>query len=137
MLTEKSRILVVDDFEMVRVMLKRCLTTLGYADVQEAVDGRQALEIIKAADKAKTPFGLVFADWNMPHMSGLELLQACRAEAALKTLPFVMVTAESERQFVVQALNAGATDYIIKPFSEDTLQKKIEKISARLKRAAS
>jgi two-component system, chemotaxis family, chemotaxis protein CheY len=136
MLTEKSRILVVDDFEMVRVMLKRCLNTLGYADVHEAVDGKQALQMITKADQAGTPFGLVFADWNMPHMSGLDLLQACRADGRLKQLPFVMVTAESERQFVVQALNAGATDYIIKPFSEETLQKKIEKIGARLKRAA-
>jgi two-component system chemotaxis response regulator CheY len=79
-----------------------------------------------------SPFDLVFLDWNMPEMDGFSLLQKCRADVRFKNLPIVMVTAESERQYVLKALSAGATDYITKPFSNETLRQKIAVLNSRL-----
>lgn len=132
-MSDSAKILVVDDFEMVRMMLKRCLTQLGYTQIDEAVDGKQALEFVEKAAASGKPYQLVFADWNMPNMTGIDLLLAIRSNPKLKATPVVMVTAESERQYVVQALQAGANEYIVKPFSQQTLQKKIEKISERIR----
>lgn len=132
MLTKASKILVVDDFEVVRMMLKTCLEELGYQAVEMAEDGRVAFEMLEKAEQQGAAYSLIFSDWNMPNVTGLELLQKCKASPTLKKIPFVMVTAESEQAQVVQALRSGAIEYIVKPFSPDSLQKKLDKLSKRL-----
>lgn len=127
-MSKPLRILLVDDFEMIRSLLKQALKQLGYNDLTEAVDGVDALEKINKAKNEGKPFDLVFLDWNMPKMSGIEVVQKCKADEALKALPFIMITAEREQKSVVTALKAGVSDYVIKPFSPRQLASKIERI---------
>lgn len=127
-----ARILLVDDYEMVRVFLKKGLLDLGYRRVDEARDGAEALAKIKSAQGEKDPYMLVFCDWNMPEKTGIEVLKECRADQNLKGLPFIMVTAESEQDKVVEALKAGASDYIVKPIAPQILQKKMAKMMSKL-----
>lgn len=135
-----ARVLLVDDYEMIRVMLRNGLTQLGFKRIEEAKDGAEAMAKIQAALSSNDPYQMVFCDWNMPNKTGIEVLQECRGNASTKNLPFVMVTAESEQERVIQALKAGADDYIVKPIAVATLQKKIakllQKISARMAQAA-
>lgn len=135
-LNKESKILIIDDFEMVRVALTNCLKELGYQFVEEAADGKQALEMLELAKNSGRAFDLVFSDLNMPRLTGLDLLVACRVDPRFKNLPFVMISAEAERQYVVLALQQGASDYIIKPFSAQILQEKIEKIAERMSKSA-
>jgi len=130
------KILIVDDYEMVRVMLKRCLAQLGYSNVEEATDGKMALEMTQKASDAGQPYTVIFSDLNMPTMNGFEFLAAVRKSPAFGKVPFVIISAEAEIDFITQALKQGANDYIIKPFSTQTLQKKIEKINELIKRLA-
>src|SRR4051812_24637022 len=97
------RILLVDDFEMVRVLLRNALNDLGYENIEEAEDGRVALTKIREGHAAGNPFNLVFCDWNMPEVSGFEVLESCRSDAKFKNLPIVMVTAEAEQESIVKA----------------------------------
>ena len=136
MVNDGAKVLIIDDFEMVRVTLRDCLRQLGYQNVEEAVDGQQGLEMLESALAANAPYSMIFADLNMPRLTGVELLVACRKNAELRKIPFVMISAEAERQYVVQALQQGAADYIIKPFSTQTLQRKIEKVTNRFKKSA-
>ena len=92
----RLRILIVDDFETVRLFLRNALNQIGIENINEAGDGREALQMIQEYKKSGEPFEMIFCDWNMPEMTGLELLQELRKTAEFKTLPFVMVTAESE-----------------------------------------
>ena len=130
------RILLVDDFEIVRVMLRDGLQELGYMKVDEAEDGRQALAMIDAAVKEGKPYGLVFCDWVMPEIEGIEVLEKCKAKPETANIPFVMVTAESERKAIVRAMRAGAHDYIVKPISKDDLAKKVNNIVNKAKSSA-
>ncbi len=125
---DKTKILLVDDFEMVRLMLRKSLNRLGYQEIVEAQDGKEAWDLLTRAQMANQPFGMIFCDWSMPEMTGMEVLEKCRSSKEFKNLPFVMVTAEAEQEGVVKALKAGANEYLIKPISAETLQKKIEKI---------
>jgi two-component system chemotaxis response regulator CheY len=127
-MSKQLRILLVDDFEMIRSLLKQALKQLGYTDLTEAVDGLDAFEKITKAKESGQPFDLVFLDWNMPKMTGIEVVQKCKADANLKSLPFIMITAEREQKSVVTALKAGVSDYVIKPFSPRQLASKIERI---------
>lgn len=127
----KLKILLVDDFEMVRMMLRNGLNELGYHEVHEAEDGRAALTMIKEAAISGHPFGMVFCDWSMPDVTGIEVLESLRGDGHFKALPFIMVTAESEQDCVVRAIRAGANDYLIKPISAEMLQKKITKILSK------
>lgn len=130
------KILIVDDYEMVRVMLKRCLAQLGYSSVEEATDGNMAMEMVERASGSGQPYSVIFSDLNMPTMNGFEFLAAVRKSPIFGKVPFVIISAEAEIDFITQALTQGANDYIIKPFSTQTLQKKIEKINELLKRNA-
>lgn len=120
------RILVVDDFPTMRKIVRQVLRQLGYENVQEAEDGRAALEFLRQ----KGNIDFVISDWNMPNMTGIELLKAVRAEPAFKTLPFLMVTAEADKESIVEAVKSGVSSYIVKPFNSATLREKIEKIFA-------
>ncbi len=119
----KIKILVVDDFSTMRRIVKNILKQLGYSDIDEAEDGVQALSMVKSGK-----YQFVVSDWNMPNMTGLELLKAVRAEPSIKDIKFLMVTAEAQTENVMAAVQAGVSNYIVKPFTAETLKEKIEKI---------
>lgn len=121
------RILIVDDFSTMRRIVKNLLNDLGYSNTAEADDGHTALAALRQA-----PFDFVVTDWNMPGMTGIELLRAIRADPRLKTLPVLMVTAEAKREQIIEAAQSGVNGYIIKPFTAQTLEEKIGKIFERL-----
>ena len=118
-----GKVLVVDDYSTMRRIIRNLLSQIGFADVDEAPDGPTALRKLQAGG-----FTLVISDWNMEPMTGLQLLQEVRSSAQLKSLPFIMVTAESKTDNVVAAKQAGVSNYIIKPFNAETLKKKIESV---------
>jgi len=119
----KMRILVVDDFASMRNIIKGLLNQIGFQNIEEAKDGSTALEKLKIGK-----FDLVICDWNMPKVPGIEVLKAVRNDPRLKDLPFLMVTAKAKKDNVMEAVKAGVNQYIVKPFTAETLQKKIEKI---------
>jgi len=122
-------ILIVDDMAAMRKILKTLLAQLGYKNVDEAEDGKQALEKLRQnPDK----YGLVITDWNMPNMTGIELVQAIRSDEKLKHLPVLMVTAEAKKENVLMAIKAGVNNYIVKPFTAETLKEKLEAIFSSL-----
>ena len=118
-----KRILLVDDFATMRKIVRNELRKLGFKDILEAEDGKQALEVLTMAT-----VDLVITDWNMPTMDGLELLKAIRADGRIKHLPVLMLTAEAKRENIIAALQAGVTNYIVKPFTADALKAKIDKV---------
>ncbi len=117
------KILVVDDFSTMRRIIKNILKQIGFANVDEAENGQVALSKI-----ADGNYDFVISDWNMPEMNGMELLKSVRANETTKDLPFLMVTAEAKKENVVEAVKAGVNNYIVKPFTAETLQEKISKI---------
>ena len=122
------KILVVDDMPTMRKILISTLTKIGYTNITEADDGSSAWPIIEQALGTDAPYEFIISDWNMPEMSGIELLEKVRNHEELKPLPFLMVTAETEQSNVVNAVKAGVSNYVIKPFTEDSLKEKITKI---------
>ncbi|ADY72704.1 response regulator receiver protein [Desulfurobacterium thermolithotrophum DSM 11699] len=126
---QNINILTVDDMAAMRKILKTLLAQLGYKNVDEAEDGKQALEILK---KNPNKYGLVITDWNMPNMTGIELVQEIRKDPELKNIPILMVTAEAKKENVLMAIKAGVNNYIVKPFTAETLKEKIEKIFSSL-----
>ena len=128
-LDKNMKILVVDDFSTMRRIVRNLLVELGFSNplIQEADDGENALVMLRTM-----PFDLVVTDWNMPNMTGIDLLRAIRAEAALKGLPVLMVTAENNRDQIIAAAQAGVNGYIVKPFTAVTLKEKLTKIFERI-----
>ena len=126
-MNKNMRILIVDDFSTMRRIVKNLLNDLGYSNTAEADDGHTALAALRAA-----PFDFVVTDWNMPGMTGIDLLRAIRADDRLKTLPVLMVTAEAKREQIIEAAQNGVNGYIIKPFTAQTLEEKLGKIFERL-----
>lgn len=122
-MSKDLRFLVVDDYSTMRRIVKNLLHDLGYAQVQEADDGNTALPLLKTGN-----VDFLITDWNMPGMPGLDLLKAVRADAALATMPVLMLTAEAKREQIVEAAQAGVNGYVIKPFTAATLKEKIDKI---------
>jgi two-component system chemotaxis response regulator CheY len=119
------KILVVDDMSTMRRIEKNILKELGFSNIEEAENGSEALTKLRA-----NPCDLVVSDWNMPVMSGIELLRNIRADAGLKHIPVLMVTAEAQKENLVEAIQAGVSNYIVKPFTADTIKQKLEKIFA-------
>lgn len=117
------RFLVVDDFSTMRRIVRNLLKELGFSNVDEAEDGVVALSKLKSEK-----FDFVVSDWNMPNMTGIELLRSIRSDAALKHLPVLMVTAEAKKENIVEAAKAGASGYVVKPFTAATLDEKLNKI---------
>jgi len=124
-----TKFLVVDDFPTMRRIMRNFLRDLGYTNVQEAADGIDALNKLHSGD-----FDFVLSDWNMPNMTGIELLKCIRSDAKLKHLPVLMVTTEASREKVVEAAQAGASGYIVKPFTADILDAKLNKIFQSLQK---
>ena len=117
------KILIVDDFATMRRIMKNILKQLGFANIIEADDGTTAFEELK-----KTAVDLIISDWNMPKMTGLDLLKKVRSTDDLKDIPFLMVTAEAQKQNVIDAVQAGVTNYVVKPFTAEAISEKLEKI---------
>jgi two-component system chemotaxis response regulator CheY len=126
-LDKNMKILVVDDFSTMRRIIKNLLKDLGFANIQEADDGSTALPMLQQGD-----FDFVVTDWNMPGMQGIDLLRAIRADANLKHIPVLMVTAEAKKEQIIAAAQAGVNGYVIKPFTAATLKEKLAKIFERL-----
>ena len=126
-LNKNMKILIVDDFSTMRRIVKNLLRDLGFNNTQEADDGLTALPMLK-----KGEFDFVVTDWNMPGMQGIDLLKHIRADAELKHLPVLMITAEAKREQIIEAAQAGVNGYIVKPFTAATLKEKLDKIFDRL-----
>ena len=124
-MSKNLRFLVVDDFSTMRRIVKNLLHELGYPNVTEADDGKTALPMLQAGG-----FDFLISDWNMPGMSGLDLIKAVRSDAKLAKLPVLMLTAEAKREQIIEAAQAGVSGYVIKPFTAQTLKEKIDKILA-------
>jgi len=127
MLDLSLKVLIVDDMMSMRNIVKRALLEIGYQNVHEALNGEEALGKLKSGG-----FGLVLLDWNMPVMTGIELLRTIRADSALQTLPVLMITAEAKMENIMEAVQVGVSDYLVKPFSGQALQEKLEKIFQKL-----
>ncbi len=131
-MTDRSmRILVVDDFSTMRRIVRNLLKELGYTNADEAEDGVKALQKLKSER-----FDFVVSDWNMPSMTGIELLKAIRGDDALKHLPVLMITAEARKENIIEAAQAGANGYIVKPFTAATLDEKLERVFKNMVKAA-
>ena len=126
MIDENMKVLIVDDFASMRRIVKNTLKQIGFKNILEADDGTTALAMLK-----EQKIDLVLADWNMPKMSGLELLKTVKKDDALKTIPVLMVTAEAQKENVIEAIQAGVSNYIVKPFTPDSMKQKLEKTLAK------
>lgn len=118
-----TNVLIVDDYKTMLRIIRNLLKQLEFDNVEEAMDGQEALAKLRAGN-----FGLVISDWNMAPMTGLDLLKEVRADSRLKNTPFIMITAESKTENVIAAKQAGVSNYIVKPFNAETLREKIEKV---------
>ena len=121
------KILIVDDFSTIRRIIKNLLRDLGFTNTDEADDGKTALAMLQTGK-----YEFLVTDWNMPGMTGIDLLRAVRNDAKLVGLPVLMVTAESKREQIIEAAQAGVNGYMVKPFTAATLQEKIDKIFERV-----
>ena len=128
----KLKFLVVDDFSTMRRIVRNLLKELGYTNVDEAEDGAIALQKLNSGS-----FDFVVTDWNMPNMDGLTLLQSIRRTPELKHLPVLMITAEAKKENIIAAAQAGASGYVVKPFTAATLAEKLDKIFEKMGRAPS
>ena len=126
-MNKDMKILIVDDFSTMRRIIKNLLRDLGFTNTDEADDGITALPMLQ-----RGAYDFLVTDWNMPGMSGIDLLRKVRADDQLKTLPVLMVTAEAKRDQIIEAAQAGVNGYVVKPFTAQVLKEKIEKIFERV-----
>ena len=125
-LDKNMKILVVDDFSTMRRIVKNILRQLNFVNIIESDDGSTALDVLQ-----REKIDLVISDWNMPKMTGLELLKVLKADDALKHIPFLMVTAEAQQENIIEAVKSGVSNYIVKPFTAETLSQKINQIFSK------
>ena len=130
MTKSELKFLVVDDFSTMRRIVRNLLKEVGITNVDEAEDGQIALQKLRAGG-----FDFVVSDWNMPNMTGIQLLREIRSDANLKHLPVLMVTAEAKKENIVEAAQAGASGYVVKPFTAATLDEKLQKIFQQMQKA--
>lgn len=126
-MSSEPRFLIVDDFSTMRRIVRNLLKEIGYSNAEEAEDGVVALNMLRS-----TKFDFVVSDINMPNMDGFALLKQVRADENLKSIPFLMVTAEAKKEDIVNAAQSGANGYIVKPFTKATLEEKVAKIMQKL-----
>ncbi len=127
----ETRILIADDMPTIRELVKNHLKNLGYKNVIEASDGEAAMNIVITNTTIGTPIGLVISDWNMPKMTGLEFLKQMRASTDWASLPFILLTSESERDQVTEAILAGVSQYLVKPFAAKSFEEKLRGVWAK------
>ncbi len=121
------KVLVVDDFATMRKIIKNVLKQINLENVVEAENGKHALEVLKKED-----IDLIISDWIMPEMTGIDFLKACKEDDAIKSVPFLMVTAEAQKDCIMEAIKSGVDNYIVKPFTPEKLQGAIDKARARI-----
>lgn len=126
-----TRILIVDDMPTIRDLVKGQLKAIGFKTIVEAADGEQAMQLVISNAAAGTPIQLVVSDWNMPKMTGLEFLKQIRASTEWANLPFVLLTSESERDQVTEAILAGVSQYVVKPFAAKVFEEKLKGVWAK------
>lgn len=126
---KQMRILIVDDFASMRQIIRKTLVSLGFENISEAAGAVDAVRKIKEGEQ----FEFIISDWNMPNMTGLELLTYVRGSDQLGRVPFLMITAEAHRENIIQAAKAGVSQYIVKPFTAEALQQKLETIFSKLR----
>lgn len=124
---KQMRILIVDDFASMRQIIRKALISLGFENISEAAG---AVDAVKKIEKGEQ-FEFVISDWNMPNMTGLEFLTYVRSSEKMGRVPFLMITAEAHRENIIQAAKAGVSQYIVKPFTAEALQQKLEGIFAK------
>jgi two-component system, chemotaxis family, chemotaxis protein CheY len=117
------KVLIIDDFATMRRILKNVLRQVGFTNIIEADDGKTALKELK-----KEKVDLILCDWNMPEMPGIDLLRHVRSDDHLKDIPFVMVTAEAQKENILEAVKAGVSNYVVKPFTAETINEKLKKV---------
>ena len=118
-----KKVLIADDFTEVTRFIRYCLKNIGFTNIREADSGKAVLRALK-----KEKYDLIFCDWNMPDMSGMEVLKKIRSDDELKDIPFIMVTAKAEEEKILAAIKAGISDYILKPFTAETINEKLDKV---------
>jgi len=126
-LDKNMKILIVDDFSTMRRIIKNLLRDLGFTNTIEADDGQSALPLLKAGS-----IDFLITDWNMPGMTGIDLLKTVREDPNIKQIPVLMVTAEAKREQIIAAAQAGVNGYVVKPFTATVLKEKIDKIFERI-----
>ena len=131
MFPPETRILIADDMPSIRDLVKTQVRAMGYKSILEASDGDQALQLLLSNYAAGTPIQLVISDWNMPKMTGLELLKQVRASSDWPNLPFVLLTSEAERDQVTEAILAGVSQYVVKPFAGKVFEEKLKSVWAK------
>ncbi len=119
----KMKVLIVDDFATMRRIVRNVLKQVGFTDMIEADNGKAALKVLKNEN-----VDLILSDWNMPEMPGIDLLKALKSDDELKDIPFVMVTAEAQKDNIIEAVKAGVSSYIVKPFTAETVSEKLNAI---------
>jgi two-component system chemotaxis response regulator CheY len=124
---KRMKILVVDDFAAMRHMVRKTLISLGFENISEAAGAVDAVRRMEGGER----FDFIISDWNMPAMTGLELLTYVRTGEAMTKVPFLMITAEAQKENIIQAAKAGVSQYIVKPFTTESLQQKLEIIFGR------
>ena len=129
MFSPETHILVVDDMLTMRKLVSKTCKELGFTKISDAADGILAWEVIQ---NASPPIGLIISDWNMPNCTGLDLLKRVRGDGRFGKIPFVMVTAEAEQHQIVEAIKAGVSNYVIKPFTPDSLKDKLEAVHKKM-----
>ncbi len=117
------KVLIVDDFATMRRILRNILKQIGFTNIVDADDGNTALKELK-----KEKIDLILCDWNMPEMPGIDLLKTLKADEQLKDIPFVMVTAEAQKDNIIEAVKSGVSSYIVKPFTAETVSEKLNKV---------
>lgn len=118
-----KKILIADDFAGMRMVIRSILKNIGFTNISEADGGKAVLRLLK-----KQKYDLILCDWNMPDMPGVEVLRKIRSDDELKDMPFIMITAEAQKENILEALEAGVSSYIVKPFAAETVTKKINEI---------
>lgn len=131
MFPKDTRFLVIDDYNSTRKLVKNLLKELGFSNVDIAEDGKPALEQIQLAFEEKTPYGCILSDWNMPDMSGVDLLKTLRNDPKFKFLPFILVTAELDQTNIIEAAQSGVSDYITKPITIEKLKTQLAEVYKR------
>lgn len=121
------KVLVVDDFETMRKIIKNVLKQINLEDVLEAENGKQALNVLKSQGA-----DLIISDWIMPEMTGIDFLKACKGDETIRKIPFIMVTAEAQKDNIMEAIKSGVDNYIVKPFTPEKLREAIDKAKAKV-----
>lgn len=127
-----TKILIVDDMMTMRKIVAKACREMGFTDLTEAADGALAWTKIS---ESETPFGLIISDWNMPNCTGVELLKRVRSSQKFGKTPLILVTAEAEQVQIIEAVKAGVSGYVVKPFTTETLGAQIKAVHSKMKAA--